>query len=202
MRPFAVLFCLLVAACSFKATGTRTDDPQKNSPNATSGSPDDSPAPAGTSGSSAAGTASPAPSAPPGAYDALFDAPPSTTATGDSLPGLWSGAINTSDVRVRIGPQSILAAMRCYGETPAVGVEVEAIVTADSMKILASKTAPGDYAFGCGIEFTPKVIPRCTSESQPGCFNLDGTTLDFQGVWLFSTSDNRGPSGEFLKLSD
>jgi hypothetical protein len=86
------------------------------------------------------------------------------------------------------------------GSQPAAGLEVSAQVSYSNIKILASKLV-GSEASSCGIKVTPIAIPKCTETKDIGCFTLQDSTLQFVGVWLFS-SGGHGPEDNFTKLSD
>ena len=188
----------LLAGCSGTTTGTGTGQgtsgsgmPGSSSDGTTVVGSGGTQLPPGTSsGSGGSDTSS--------AYDALFDAPTTPSVTDDQLTGLWSGSISSSDVRLKLGTNTILIAVRC-GSGPAIGVEVAARITMSSIKVLASKNA-GSIG-GCGIEIRPQEIKRCGTSAGIECFDIKGTTLSFEAIWLFS-SGGYGPQGDFTKLSD
>ena len=199
-----ILATLSLTACSGQTVGTGTSSGTSGSSGASGTSTGGATDPGTENGAPVtppAGTA--APPAGPSAYDPLFDAPTTTTTTPGSISGLWAGSTHSGDVRLKVSSGSLLIAIRC-GNSPAVGLEVTAQVTASAIRVLASKSA-GPTA-GCGVNVTPQTIPRCTPTSSSGapgigCFDVTGTTLSFEGIWLFS-SGGSGPPSDFTKLSD
>ena len=192
----ALLAAVSVTACSGTAVGTGGGTSGTSGSGTVTGDP-----PTGSSDGTASvppsGTAKPPPSG-PSAYDPLFDAPASPVATAGVLSGLWAGSTYDADVRLKLGTSSIVIAVRC-GSSAAIGLEVSAVITASSIRVLASKSI--GPAASCGIKVTPQEIPRCAAAPRIGCFDVKGTTLSFEGIWLFS-SGGSGPDSNFSKLSD
>lgn len=132
-------------------------------------------------------------------YDALFGPPDNTALTEDSLYGLWAGSTLRDEVRVQFAGDSILVALKC-GAKAAVGLSVAASVTADSIRILESKSLKNEYE-PCSLKVSPVQIPACAAVTDIGCFTVSGSLLDFSGVALF-TSEGYSPNANFTKLSD
>jgi hypothetical protein len=130
-------------------------------------------------------------------YDSLFEAPANATAS-DGLVGLWAGSTHGNDVRLQLSASKIIVAMRCEGQS-AVGIEIGAVVSAGSLRILESKTL-GDEYDACNLTVRPTTIPRCESQFDTECFVLEGTTLTFEFVSVFTSQGF--PAREFTKLSD
>ena len=133
-------------------------------------------------------------------YDALFDAPADPTTTDGLLTGVWAGSNSYGESRLKITSKKVWIAMKC-GESPANGMEVGALVTANGIKLLASKSVGGGSSSYCGIKVSPVEIPRCEGESRYSCFDVEGTTLTFHGAALFD-SYSSSSYASYTKLSD
>lgn len=192
MRLASLMLLLSITACSGTGVGTGTGT------SGSSGSSSSTTDTGGTTSSGGTDTSTPDTSA----YDALFDAPASTTTTDGAVTGVWAGTLGQyDDVRLQISAGTVRIAMRCDGKTGTSGMDVPALVTSSEIKILASKSF-GQAFTTCSMSTAPQDIPACSSANDIGCFTLAGTSLDFVGVALFTTSDYEGESGRFLKLSD
>jgi hypothetical protein len=131
-------------------------------------------------------------------YDSLFEAPANATAS-DGLVGLWAGSTHGNDVRLQLSASKIIVAMRCEGQS-AVGIEIGAVVSAGSLRILESKTL-GDEYDACKPHGARRPRSRAAeSQFDTECFVLEGTTLTFEFVSVFTSQGF--PAREFTKLSD
>lgn len=154
----------------------------------------------GSSSSSDSNDQGPGPGAETAEYEALFGAPESTSLTEDSVTGLWAGSTYYDDLRLRFGPSSVVIAMKCSSASKTVGAKIVAQVTATSLRILESRQVGNEYE-SCSIKVRPQTIRRCDSYYDSGCFWIEGATLSFNGVALFSTGSS-SPNSDFTKLSD
>jgi hypothetical protein len=131
-------------------------------------------------------------------YDALFDAPTNPELTDDSIFGLWAGSEYYNedyDVRIRIKANSVLVATRRagygYGAT---ALEVAAVVTKTSVKILATKS-------NGVVGFSPYNAPVCADATSTVCVEVSGETMSL-GNGTFFLIDGRAANGQYMKLSD
>jgi hypothetical protein len=192
-RPSLSLLSILLitfTGCAYGdvAGGRVTDAPAREESQPTAGS--------GGTGDTGGSSDTSKPSGPTD-YDALFDAPADPTTTDDVVTGLWAGKTYYGESRIQITEDKVVIAMKC-GTSPANGLEVGALVTANQVKILASKSSTGTY--GCSIKVSPIVIKRCSVSTSYDCFTISGSTLTFSGEPLF-TGDSSS-QGDYTKLSD
>jgi hypothetical protein len=202
MRPAVLflpaLFLLSTAACTSSTTGTGDGRPTDGTtPNNPSNGDQPNITQSGGTGTSGGSEGANGEENSSGGYDALFDAPPDPTTTENTLSGLWAGSTYYADVRIQISASSVVIALKC-GTDPAIGLDIGAQVTANTIKLLATKTI-GQAGTPCSMKVSPRVIPRCGTSDPGGCFDLEGTTLKFSTELFESVSP---PRGEFTKLSD
>lgn len=183
---------MLTSGCAFDVAGTGNRNPERSgfddsNPSATTG---------GTGNTSTPAESPPAAPAPTD-YEALFDAPADPTTTDDVVTGLWAGKSSYGETRIKITSNMIVIAMKC-GSSPAVGMDVGAVVSASQLKVLATKSVSGSY--DCVIKVSPLVIPRCSDSSRYDCFQVSGTTLYFSGDSPFTSYGS--VERTYTKLSD
>lgn len=142
---------------------------------------------------------------PGGGYDALFAAP-DTKATPGTIHGLWSGSIDSADLRMKLEPSKLTVAVRCGGSTA--GVAIAAEVSETSIKTLESGTVK---AGGCTVQVHPVEVKACTKPNGPDCFAIYEATKLRLRVDVFTLEQDvpaergQGPSPgaiPFTKLSD
>jgi hypothetical protein len=207
----ALPLLLTLAGCTAQGSSTTVQGP----PASSSGSPV---FPGTGDGTTSGGTTTE-----PGTtdYAALFGPPASTSATSNSLNGLWAGTsgYSNADTRLKLSGTSIVIAQKCGSD--AIGIDIVAHVTASSIKTLESKTytpAPttstgsgtssGTKASSaCSLSVMPIEVTRCTSTTDAdasyestsldgGCFFLSGTKLTFYSSTGFLST------AKLTKLSD
>lgn len=140
-----------------------------------------------------------------GSYGALFAPPSNPKATPGAILGLWSGSIDSADLRMKLEPTKLAVAVRC-GEVTA-GVAVAAEVSEASIKTLESGTA---IAGPCTVRVSPTTVKGCAKAGDMECFAIDATKLRLR-VDVFTLEQDvpaergQGPSpGQipFTKLAD
>lgn len=189
---FSIAFILLLTGCAFgEVTGTG------GAGRGASGDGSDVPTSNGGTSGSGDTSQSPADENAPVDYEALFDAPADPTTTDDLVTGIWAGTTYYGEVRLKITASKITIAIKC-GTSPAEGMDVGSVVSANKMRVLASKSV-GSQGY-CGLKVTPVEIPRCTSDVYYDCFDVTGTTLRFAGTTLFTGGGSS--SEKYTKLSD
>ncbi len=132
------------------------------------------------------------------AGDALFQSPSSTSATPDSIFGLWGGSLQpgdgwTFDTRIEMAAGSITFATRCTspdGRTGGIAsVSAKARISNDDISVLESKSDEkklGDVT--CRANATPGETKACTPDQkgfEQTCFTLEGTSLTIYGATTF-----------------
>jgi hypothetical protein len=141
------------------------------------------------------------------AGNALFESPSSTSATPDSIFGLWGGVLPeqgwTFDTRVKLDESTFTFATRCKSPDGKQGgvasVTAKARVSNDLIDVLESKHDEqkiGDV--DCKADTLPGESKRCAVEDrgfEHDCFSLDGTKLTMFGHTPFDKL-------EMTKISD
>jgi hypothetical protein len=176
----------LLALSSFACSGSSAT----GSGSSSSGSPgkaDDGSGPAGGSGT---GSGS--------AGDALFQTPADTSATPDSIFGLWGGSLDnegfTFDTRVKLASDAMTFAQRCTDDSNGAqggvaSVVAKARVSNDDVTCLESKNDEQKVgSITCRAATTVGDTKRCAPEDkgfESNCFELDGTSLTIFGATSF-----------------
>ena len=195
MTSFLRSTLVLVALVSIGCSGSELDGTGPGRGGATGTGSGSEPQPGGGSGSGSGSAA-----------EGLFSADPGSTATPDSLLGVWGGSMKelsiTFDSRMKIGSSSVTFATRCVmddgRESAVVGVTAAARVTSENIAILESKKdEKNTNGVTCRANARPGETKRCAKVDgfQTKCFHLDGTQLTFYG-------DSPFDKLEMTKISD
>jgi hypothetical protein len=125
--------------------------------------------------------------------DSLFATPSSTSATPDSIFGLWGGTLPEQgwkfDTRLKFTDSEVNAATRCQSPDGQQGgiaaIAAKARVTNDDIAVLESKNDEKQLSgITCRASMAPSETKRCDPADkgfEKNCFTLEGTSLTMFG---------------------